>query len=259
VFRSADKFWGGRPLSPTFRAVAVLSWSGSTVNPHRRHLTKSQAAMVAARAEKLQARMRNEAKNRLKAAGESHGRGQKKVKDKCPEAIDTGQARDQAGAAVNVSGKSVDRATKVLKMMAHENMEEWGSTALATQETIRSVVLAYGDGKVKLPAVSKDAPRKVIRYAPSFSRRDVLPHAGERPYNAVSLGKFLGEKRDGVPQQRIHDALAALEEIERGTMTEKQFAGLGPTATEGPLKPKRKARRCVNQNCERSSAERSPS
>ncbi len=38
----------------------------------------------------------------------------------------------------------------MLRMMADENMTEWATNSAVEQETIRSVVLAYADGKIEL-------------------------------------------------------------------------------------------------------------
>ncbi|MBN1341518.1 MAG: hypothetical protein JXQ73_02505 [Phycisphaerae bacterium] len=71
--------------------------------------------MVAARARDYYDAM---AKERQR---QSPGRGQsQKGVDKCPPLIDTGKARDQAGKAMGVSGKSVDRASAVLKRGSQE-------------------------------------------------------------------------------------------------------------------------------------------
>jgi len=73
-------------------------------NLHRRHLTPSQASMVAARARDYYDK---QAKERLKTKGGHSG------PVNLPEA--KGDARDQAAKAAGVSGKTVDHATKVLK------------------------------------------------------------------------------------------------------------------------------------------------
>ncbi len=84
-----------------------------SLNLHRRHLTVSQAAMCAQRARKM---YDDAAKERQKAAGgDRKSNGAKSLQDNCPEAISKGQARDQVGETFGVSGKSVDRAAKVIK------------------------------------------------------------------------------------------------------------------------------------------------
>jgi len=83
-----------------------------SLNLHRRHLDASQKSMVAARARGMYDEAAKERKREGQKAG---GRGRKKnlVENSSPS---NGQkSRDAAGAAVGVSGFSVDAATKVLK------------------------------------------------------------------------------------------------------------------------------------------------
>ena len=79
-----------------------------SLNLHRRHLTVSQAAMCAQRARKM---YDDAAKERQKAR---KGNQPGTTPDNCPE-LSTGDARDQVGETFGVSGKSVDRAAKVIK------------------------------------------------------------------------------------------------------------------------------------------------
>jgi hypothetical protein len=73
-------------------------------NLHRRHLTPSQASMVAARVRDYYDRQAKERQKRKPVDS---------VPEKLPE--QKGDSRDQAGKDVGVSGKTVDAATKVLK------------------------------------------------------------------------------------------------------------------------------------------------
>jgi hypothetical protein len=73
-------------------------------NLHRRHLTPSQASMVAARARDYYDRQAKERQKRKPADS---------VLENLPG--QKGTARDQAAKAAGVSGKTVDHATKVLK------------------------------------------------------------------------------------------------------------------------------------------------
>lgn len=77
-----------------------------SVNLHRRHLTEAQRAMVAARA---RTKFEEEAKARMLS-----GKAQPDPMENLPQG--QGAARDRAGEALNVSGRSVDHATKVLEL-----------------------------------------------------------------------------------------------------------------------------------------------
>jgi ParB-like chromosome segregation protein Spo0J len=99
---AACQFAGIEPLTvevnPKDPVAYVLS-----LNLHRRHLDETQRAMVGGRAKGVYER---QAKERLNTKGGHSGRAN------CPEA--TGRSRDKAGEAAGVSGKSVERAAKVL-------------------------------------------------------------------------------------------------------------------------------------------------
>jgi len=66
-------------------------------------MTPTQLAMVAARAREV---YETQAKERQKAAGEKFHKGSAKVMVNLPQPLDSGTARDKAGRAVGVSGKS---------------------------------------------------------------------------------------------------------------------------------------------------------
>ena len=85
-----------------------IAWVLST-NLHRRHLTTSQRAMIAAKVLDLYA---DEAKDRQKELAGTRPNAGTDLVEKLPQG-DKGKSRDKAGEAVGVSGKSVDQAKKV--------------------------------------------------------------------------------------------------------------------------------------------------
>jgi hypothetical protein len=117
--------------------------------------------------------------------------------------------------------------TSMLKMMAHENMEEWGTTAIVEIETVAAVVKAYAEGKIELNGVPATTEKAVIRYAPSFIVGKRSPQRGELPYVTQSIANFLGWiQTTGRPQTKVYTALSALELIEKGIVIEDDFLEL---------------------------------
>ena len=106
----------------------------------------------------------------------------------------------------------------MLRMMADENMTEWATNSAVEQETIRSVVLAYSDGKIELERPADKVPLSSIRNAPEFStvKKDVFKNLKDipKPYNAESIARFLGWMSGEQVSPRVRNALTVLETAE---------------------------------------------
>ena len=88
------------------------------------------------------------------------------------------------------------------------------------------MIQAYASGKIKLPKPTKETGASRARHAPSFIQGKVVVRDEDRPYTAQTVAKFLGWLRpNGKAPDRIHEALAALEFIEQGILTEDAFEG----------------------------------
>jgi chemotaxis protein histidine kinase CheA len=115
----------------------------------------------------------------------------------------------------------------MIKMMARENMQEWGTSAAVEMETVRAVIGAYGSGRIRLPQPSPQTPGKLIRYAPSFAMPDVPQTSGEHPYTLQTVAAYIGWLRpDGTLKTKVSDVFGALELIEEGILSETDYEGL---------------------------------
>lgn len=120
---------------------------------------------------------------------------------------------------VEIPVRDLDDTTMVL-IMAHENEEEWSATASVEQETIRTIVEAYGAGKIKLPKADNMA--RGLRYAPSFVPLS-SGHQGDKSlsYTTTTLAKFLGWG-----EKKIEAILATLSTEEKGLIDREDSEGL---------------------------------
>ena len=127
---------------------------------------------------------------------------------------------------VDIPVRKLDDSTMV-KIMAHENQVEWGSSSLIEQETIRTIVKALGEGKIELPL-----PRATgggdgkLRYAPSFQSVGAISERPEMGYTAATISNFLGGEKAGWPDHKIETILATLAVVEKGLIEESDLAGL---------------------------------
>jgi len=140
-------FWDGRLLDGRNRLSAMIAlgidWEPHrrdlkiaedpvayviSHNLHRRHLDTSQRAMVAA---KLRPLYEQQAKDRQKIR-KGRQAGAEATMENLPQ-LDSSSARDAAGEALNVSGKTVDAATVVLETGNKEliSLVEQGEVAVS--------------------------------------------------------------------------------------------------------------------------------
>jgi len=132
-------------------------------------------------------------------------------------------------AKVDVIIKKLGDDTMV-RMMADENMQEWGTSAAVEQETIRAVVEAYAAGKIELPKVKNPDRGGGLRNAPGFRQATfkTIKSWGQplKPYNAESIARFLGWMSGDQVSPRVRNALAALEAAEEMDLDSREFDGL---------------------------------
>jgi len=127
----------------------------------------------------------------------------------------------------------------MLRIMADENMQEWGTNAKVVHETIRAVVDAYAADEIKL---KKPEGTQYIRYAPLFCvKRDVLKSRTSKsfPYTAHTIADFLGrtwKQPDGRPKERIKQALESLQAEEEKLIDLSDCGGLGTSQVSAVVK-----------------------
>jgi nitrogen regulatory protein PII len=129
----------------------------------------------------------------------------------------------------------------MLQIMAAENMEEWGTSALVEIETVNAVVEAYGSGKIQLE--KPDRIDGTTRYAPSFQQGNSGPGPA-RYYTAGTVGRFLGWTKgtSDEPQNKVKNALSALELIEQGILSRDDFANLNTDQMTAVVREARQAK-----------------
>lgn len=139
-----------RAVSPDDPVQYVLS-----LNLHRRHLTPSQASMCAARARDIYERQ---------AAESSEANQGRPSKDKPVENLPPvfGKARDAAGKAFGVSGKSVDHAKRVIDKGIPELAKAVDSGRIAVST---AAILATEPAEEQKAAIERQADRNYSKMA----------------------------------------------------------------------------------------------
>jgi ParB-like chromosome segregation protein Spo0J len=143
-------------------------------NIHRRHLTTSQRASVAA---KLMPIYEEQAAKRQKATQRN---GNKPVKENLPEPENKGQSRDKAGAAMNVSGKVVDMAAKVHAKAVPEIVEAVDRGEVA----VSAAALVADLPEDKQKAIAAEGP-KAVKQAAAKIREEAVPMRLESGFDEV--------------------------------------------------------------------------
>jgi hypothetical protein len=127
--------------------------------------------------------------------------------------------------------------TLIIKIMANENLQEWGHSAEVDQETIRAIVEGFAQDRIVLPPINSQGRRSGtgIHIAPSFVvtdqkgagkfsvRTENLAHA----YSIKTLKEFLNW-----PGYKIESALAGLALIELTTLGETVFCKLSSSQAQ---------------------------
>lgn len=145
-------------VTPSLRVVTIddpVTYVLS-LNLHRRHLTPSQSSMCAARARDIYER---EAKERQKASGGDQSK--KAVPENLPEPK-KGDARDAAGKAFGVSGKSVDHAKRVIDKGTPELVRAVDSGRMAVST---AAILATEPPEVQ--KAEAENPKRNRKYKPT--------------------------------------------------------------------------------------------
>ena len=110
----------------------------------------------------------------------------------------------------------------MLKIMAHENLDEWGHDASIERETIRAVVNAFAADRIDLTKPGSTVSKNKLRFAPSFCF-GVGEGRQDRPYTADTINGFLSGT---MSSRTIQYTLQALCLMEQGHLSEDDLGGL---------------------------------
>jgi ParB-like chromosome segregation protein Spo0J len=193
-----------------------------SLNLHRRHLDITQQSMVGGRARALYDK---QAKERQKVrVGNQPGAEVENL----PQ-LDKGKARDMAGKAVGVSGRSIDLATKVLKNGSKELIDacDRGEVAVSAAAKLTELPKAKQNEIIKSAVENNQALKKVV----SKAARNVVPNPDsdwtkteiDRRKVAEAGGTVVANKRSDRNLLRWASENNRLLPIDRGTQWGNPF------------------------------------
>ncbi len=190
-------------IEPKYRTVSPDDPIGYvlSLNLHRRQLTESQRGMIGARAREL---YEAAAKDRMRAGGgDKKSTAAKSGVSNGSHPIRLGKTRDHAGAAVNVSGQTIDRATRVL------NDKNSTPELIAAVDTGVMSVNAADMLRTEAPEVQREAAADIDAFF-AKRRKDRNGHADQDTRELKGVGVFIANEAINV-LKRIpkNDALRA--------------------------------------------------
>ncbi len=162
-----------------------------SANLHRRHLSESQRSMVGAKAEKAGKKYKKAAKERQ---GKRTDLGQDDIPANCPGS--SGDSRDAVGAAVGVSGKSIDRAAKVINQ---------GVPALVEAVDSGSIPVSRAAEIADLPKAQQP---KAITKAKQPKPKSKYPHSDQFHYwlSGITAQMTVMHQRHETVEAMVEDA-----------------------------------------------------
>jgi hypothetical protein len=131
-----------------------------------------------------------------------------------------------------MKAKTVDLIVKdltneqMLKMMANENLEEWGHSALVEIETIEATLEAAGKKEITLPPIPAHTNPNYIKRLPQDN--------GAVVYTMFSIAEFLGWTRENNRSRKQPDlacemAFKAIDAMKNGWLQRAELKGLKRT------------------------------
>jgi len=198
-----------RAAQATGRKCPQVEWDGVgspvayvvSLNLRRRHMDESQRAMVAARLEKMFKEDAGKAKRAGNVKGGVHSGESRRAETKSPANLPTTsvEAREEAAKLMNVSGRSVNSASRVLRNGCDELVKavESGSIAVSKAERISSLPMEEQQDAIE------DATKQKQR-RPNGNR---VLETDPQQFDPV--------KARGVGINKAHEAIAILKSIPR--------------------------------------------